>query len=52
MDTWDTQLTINSDLFMSDRSHEEVKRSPAYVRFGFFTLIKDDQPKKHQSEQG
>ena len=36
MDTWDTQLTINSDLFMSDRSHEVVKQGPAYVRFGFF----------------
>lgn len=36
MDTWDTQLTINSDLFMSDRSHEVVKRSPAYGCFGFY----------------
>lgn len=40
MDTWDTQLTINSDLFMSDRSHEVVKRSPAYVRFGFFFFLR------------
>lgn len=36
MDTWDTQLTINSDLFMSDRSHEVVKQSPAYACFGFY----------------
>ena len=39
-DTWDTQLTINSDLFMSDRSHEVVKRSPAYVRCGFFSILR------------